>query len=93
MLKLSDAISELLETQIQPKQKKFSRLIESWDELLPPELVDHCRPVEIAAGRLKVMVDSPLYKYQLQIHCRSLIKQIRQACPRAQIRQIKIVLG
>jgi len=92
-VRLSDVVREVLQTQVSPRQARFGSVVESWQQLVPVEFACHCRLVELTAGTLKVMVDSPSYMYEMQL-CRSaLLSELQRECPRARIRKIAIAVG
>lgn len=92
-VRLGDVAKELLENQISPKQARFGSIPEVWRQLLPDELRRHCKITDISGGQLKVSVDLPAYKYELQLCSSELLSELQQQCPRAHIKKIKFVVG
>lgn len=92
-VRLSDAVSRLMENCISPQQARFSAVAELWSQLLPAGLRRHCKIADISAGQLKVLVDLPPYMHELRLCSSELLKELQQQCPRAQIKKIKLVLG
>lgn len=92
-VRLGDMIRELMDHRISPQQVKFESIVQLWSELLPDELRQHCRITDISAGRLKVLVDSPSYMYDLQLHSSEILTQLRRCCPQGRIKTIKIALA
>jgi predicted nucleic acid-binding Zn ribbon protein len=90
---LGDVLSELVENQVSPKQTRFGLITGAWGQMLPTELYQHCRIVDISSGRLKVLVDSPSYMYELQLLSCELLKELARRCPRARIKEIKFAVG
>jgi len=93
---LADALVKMMEprhTGISQRYEAASRLGEAWAQLLPPEMVRHCRVVDLSAGQLTVEVDSPSYMYELRISSQQLVEHLRQECPEAKLRAIKITLA
>ncbi|MFZ0035609.1 MAG: DUF721 domain-containing protein [Sedimentisphaerales bacterium] len=90
---LGDLLNELMENQISPRQARFGLIEEAWGQLLPTELCQHCRVVDISGGRLKVLADSPSYMYQLQLCSSELLKELARCYPRARIKEIRIAIG
>jgi len=90
--KISDAINQLMEKQISPAQSRFGPLVEEWNRIIPREMQQHCNLADISGGQLKVSVDSPAYRYELQICSPSILEKLQENCPRAKIRKIKFVL-
>jgi predicted nucleic acid-binding Zn ribbon protein len=91
--RLGDITKELLENRISPKQAKFGSIQEIWNQLLPVELRRHCKINGISGGQLKVLVDLPAYKYELQLCSSELLSELQEQCPRAHIKKIKFVVG
>jgi predicted nucleic acid-binding Zn ribbon protein len=86
---LGDVLSELVEKRISPRQARFGLIAEAWGQLLPDELYQHCRIIDISGGRLQVSVDSPSYMHELQLLSCELLEELSRDCPRAQVREIK----
>lgn len=91
--RLGDITKELMENRISPQQAKFGSIPEIWNQLLPEELRRHCNIDGISGGRLKVLVDLPAYKYELQLCSSELLSELQQQCPRAHIKKIQFVVG
>jgi hypothetical protein len=91
--RLSDTLSELVEGKVAPRQARFESVVRLWGELLPAELAKHCRIVDISAGQLKVLVDSPSYMYELQLCSSAVLKELQQQCPQARLQKIKLAVG
>lgn len=90
-VRLGETLAELMNNQIMPRQEAIGMAVELWEQLLPAELRRHCEIVDIAAGRLKVRVDSPSYLQELRLCSPELLGQFQEYCPRAQIKAIKLV--
>jgi len=90
---LGDVLSGLIENQVSPQQARFGLITEAWSQLLPTELCQHCRIIDISGGRLKVLADSPSYMYELQLLSCELLKELARRCPRARIKEIKFTVG
>jgi hypothetical protein len=70
-----------------------NRITEVWAQLLPPELAQHCRVVDLSGGLLTVEADSPSYLYELRISSHQLVEYLRRDCPAAKVRAIKVTLA
>ena len=93
---LAEALAEVMEprrTGITQRYEAASRLSEVWAQLLPEEMARRCRIVDLAAGLLTVVVDSPSYMYELRISSNQLVEHLRRECPEAKLRAMKIVLA
>jgi predicted nucleic acid-binding Zn ribbon protein len=91
--RLGEAIEQLVAERISPLQAKFGPVAQVWQQLLPNELSRHCEIVGISGGRLKVRVDSPSYRYELQLCSADLLAELQEQCPRARLTDIKFTLG
>ena len=92
-VKLGAAIEQFLTEQVSPKQARFGAVADLWSRLLPEELCQHCEIVDVSSGQLKVRVDSPAYKYELQLCSSELLKELQQQCPKARLTEIKFVFA
>ena len=92
-VRLGDAVQQFLAEQVSPRQARFGAVAELWSQLLPAELCRHCEIVDISGGQLKVRVDSPAYKYELQLCSSELLEELQQQCPRARLTKIKFVVA
>ena len=93
---LADALVNIMEarhTGIVQRYEAASRIAETWAQLLPVELAQHCRVVDLSAGCLTVEADSPSYLYELRISSHQLVECLRCDCPAAKVRAIKVVLS
>ena len=91
--RLSETVSELMDNRISPTQTRFRSIAQLWEQLLPVELARHCRLDGISGGQLKVIVDSPVYMYELRLCSRRLLEELQRRCPQARIKDIKAVVG
>lgn len=92
-LPLGDIVKQFMENQVSPQQAKFGTIMEVWRGLLPAELRRHCKIADISGGRLKVLVDSPSYMYELQLCNSELLEELQRQCPGARIEKIKFTVG
>ena len=92
-VRLGEVTRELMENRISPQQARFGSIPEIWNQLLPDELRRHCKIAGIFGGQLKVLVDLPAYKYELQLCSSELLSELQQQCPRAHIKKIQLVVG
>ena len=90
---LGDVLSELVKKRISPQQARFGLIADAWSQLLPTELYEHCRIVDVSGDRLKVSVDSSSYMYELQLLSGELLGELAHWCPRARIKEIKFTVG
>ena len=91
--KVGDLAQTFMTKWIRPRQVRYGVVAELWSQLLPDELCRHCEIVDISRGQLKVRVDSPAYKYELQLCSSELLKELQQQCPKARLTEIKFAFG
>ncbi|MHC4387939.1 MAG: DciA family protein [Planctomycetota bacterium] len=92
-VRLGDAIRQVVEERICPRQTRFAAVSEVWSQLLPSELGRHCRIADISGGQLKVAADSPSHVYELRLCSSQILEELARQCPRAQIKNIAITIG
>ncbi len=90
---LGQVAQQLLDKRISPQQARFRQIAEAWSRLLPAELCGHCEIVDISGGQLNVQVDSPSYKYELQLCSSELLEELQRQCPRVRLTKIKLVVA
>ncbi len=64
-----------------------------WEKILPQELAQHCRIIDFSQGLLTVEAASPSFLYELRISNQQLVTALRQGCPSARVRAIKVTLA
>ena len=75
------------------RHRRQSRLIDLWEELLPPGLAGHCKLVSLLRGVLKIEVESGPYMFEMQNICQELLENIQRNCPAARVDSIKLIAG
>lgn len=90
---LSKVLEELVDKRFSKRQDKFGKITEVWSEILPSQLEKHCRIASVENGILKVKVDSPVYANELKWAADELVRQLKEKCPKARIREIKCTPG
>ena len=91
--KVGDVARTFVTKWVSPRQARFSAVVEVWSQLIPAELCKHCEIVDVDGGKLKFRVDSPSYKYELQLCSSELLKELQQQCPRVRLTEIKFVVA
>jgi len=91
--KVGDVVQTFVTKWVSPRQARFSAVVEVWSRLIPAELCKHCEIVDVSGGQLKVRVDSPSYKYELQLCSSELLKELQQQCPKVRLTEIKFVIA
>ena len=93
VVRLGDTLTELMNNQISPMQARFALLADIFSQLLPVELARHCTLSDVSGGQVKVLVDSPVYLYELKLCGCELLEELQRLCPRVKIKKIKFVVG
>ena len=91
--KLGDILHEIVNNRISPRQERFEKVTNCFRQLLPEELASHCRIMDIAGGQLKIGIDIPSYRYEMQLCSRDILRDLQRRCPSAHIKKIKLVAG
>ncbi len=91
--KVGDVVQKFVTQWVSPRQARFGAVVEVWSQLIPAELCKHCEIVDVSGGQLKIRVDSPSYKYELQLCSSELLKELQQQCPRVRLTEIKFVIA
>ena len=92
-VRLGDVVQQFVTRWVSPRQERFGAVAELWSQLLPAELCRHCEIVDISGGQLEVQVDSPAYKYELQLCSSELLEELQRRCPKARLTKIKFVVS
>lgn len=92
-IRLDQAVQQLVQEQVLPRQSRFSRVMEVWQRLLPEQLAAHCEIANITAGQLDVQVDSPSYLYELQLCSSELLDELQRQCPKVRLTKIKFSMA
>ena len=90
---LGEMLGEIMEKQISPKQGVYDIISQAWEQLLPEQLRQYCRIVDINAGRVKVLVDSPSYLHEFRLCSYQLLEEMQKLCPKAIVKKIEFSLG
>jgi hypothetical protein len=92
-VRLDQAVRELIDEQISPRQARFSQVAEAWSQLLPAQLCRHCEIINVAGGQLDVQVDSPSYLYELQLCSSELLRELQRQCPKVRLTKIRFLVA
>ncbi len=87
--RIGQAVQQFLGEQVSPKQSVYAEVIDVWSEILPAELAEHCRITDITAGQITVAVDSPSYRYELNLCSAELLKELQMQCPGLRLKKIR----
>jgi hypothetical protein len=92
---IGEALAKFMEPGPAGLTKRYetgSQIQTLWTQLLPEVLSQHCRIIDLSGGMLTVEADSPSFLYEMRISSQQLVKFLRQGCPSAKIREIKVKL-
>ncbi|MCK4887783.1 MAG: DUF721 domain-containing protein [Planctomycetes bacterium] len=90
---LGEMLGKIMEKQISPKQGVYDIISQAWEQLLPEQLRQHCKIVDINAGRIKVLVDSPSYLHEFRLCSCQLLEELQKLCPKARVKKINFSLS
>lgn len=91
--KLGVTLQEVVASRISPAHSKFTAVSKVLECSLPGKVWRHCRITGISRGKLSVAVDSPSYRYELQLLSAEVVNELQRQCPQAGIREIVIIFG
>jgi predicted nucleic acid-binding Zn ribbon protein len=92
---ISEALAKFMEPGPSGLTKRYetgSQISALWTQLLPEVMAQHCRIIDLSQGTLTVEADSPSFLYEMRISSQQLVNFLRQGCPSAKIREIKVIL-
>jgi predicted nucleic acid-binding Zn ribbon protein len=73
------------------RHRRQGRVVALWEEMLPHELLKHCRLVSLLRGVLKVEVEAGPYMFEMQSIRQVMLEKLQQNCPGAGVDNIKLV--
>jgi hypothetical protein len=86
-------ITKQFKQEIERPYKQVSAIVDTWAQLVPAELAEHCRLQSLRRSVLRVAVDSSEHLYQLDRLLRQgLADQITRQHPAAGVRRIQLYL-
>ena len=92
--RFGEEIVRSFKQDVQRKQQKFGRIGESWGQLVPNRLIDHCELSSLARGTLTVLVDNSSHLYELkQLLLAGLSDQLLLASAGTGLRKINLKPG
>ena len=91
---LGEQMIDFFKQSVVRRQTKLAAIAQSWVQLVPPMLSDHCALDGYTRGSLTVMVDSASHLYELrQLLLAGLQDQLLMACKGAGLRKITLRPG
>ncbi len=79
---------------VEKRNAKFSKIANSWTQLIPETLAEHCALESFSRGTLVVLVDSASHLYELkQLLLAGLQQQLLLVCANAGLRKINLRAG
>jgi hypothetical protein len=91
---LGEQMIDFFKQSVVRRQTKLAAIAQSWLELVPPMLCDHCALDGYTRGALTVMVDSASHLYELrQLLLAGLQDQLFLACKNTGLRKITLRPG
>jgi predicted nucleic acid-binding Zn ribbon protein len=71
--------------------KKNMDVLSVFNQIAGDEMAEHCRPDSIGAGVLRIKVKPGPYMFHMRNRTDEILKQLQEACPSANIREIRLV--
>lgn len=91
---LGQEMIDFFKRSVAKRQTKLEKLAESWGQLVPQFLSEHCALESLTRGTLTVMVDSSSHLYELkQVLLAGIEQQLLLACKSAGLRKIVLRPG
>jgi hypothetical protein len=91
---LGAEIVTFFKQSVEKRQKKFGKIADAWDTLVPELLREHCCLDSLSRGTLGVIVDSSSHLYDLkQLLLAGLEKQLVLACRAAGLKKVMLKAG
>ncbi len=90
---LGDVLAGLMSEGYAKRHGDFESLMQAWCSVVPAEVAEHCRIVELSAGRLKVAVDSPAHLQQLRLSGAALKQELAGLLPKGALKDIIFLIG
>jgi hypothetical protein len=91
---LGEEMVDFFKQTVQQRQTKLAKIAQSWVQLVPETLNDHCALHGLSRGTLTVLVDSAAYLYELkQLLLAGLENQLLLACASTGLRRIALKPG
>ena len=81
---LGGLISDYVGARVCCRQELTTAIADICRQLLPPELAEHCAITDVSMGRVEILVDSPVYLYEIRLRRGELLDEFRKCS-----RQIK----
>jgi len=91
--RLDMVVERYIQRRVLPLENKYASIADVFGELVGAEIHSHCKLSGVFGGQLKVLVDSPVYLYQMRLCSPALLEQFTQLCPKARIKNIRFVIG
>ena len=90
---LGDVLGQVMNERFSVRHEQAMQLQGAWDEVMPQELLAHCRIESFSAGRLTVAVDGPGYMHELRLCKKELCNEMNARLSDVRIRDIKLAVG
>ncbi len=91
---LGEQVVGFFKSDVEKRHKRFGKIAEVWQQLVPQLLQEHCCLESFAIGSLTVLVDSSSHLYELkQLLLAGLEQQLLLACRASKLRKIILRAG
>ena len=92
--KLGADVVQFFKQSVDKRQRKFGKIAQCWEKLVPEKLAEHCALESLHRGSLTVIVDNSSHLYEMkQMLLEGLERQLILACQSAGLRKIILKPG
>jgi hypothetical protein len=87
-------VVQFFKQSVDKRQRKFGKIAQCWEKLVPQNLAEHCALESLHRGQLTVIVDSSSHLYEMkQMLLEGLEKQLILSCQAAGLRKVLLKPG
>lgn len=90
---LGDVIGNFISERLTDRHESSLQLQQAWDELLEPQLAEHCSIDGFSGGVLRVKVSAPGYMYEMRLRKNHLRSEINKKINCGRVKEIKLFIG
>ncbi|MFM1796948.1 MAG: hypothetical protein RL733_729 [Actinomycetota bacterium] len=89
--KISNILSELIETRDWQKGIAEGNLFTDWRDIVGAEIADHSSPITLYEGKLTIQTSSTAWSTQLRLMNDQILRKIQQSAPGAVVEELNII--
>ena len=73
------------------QESSMAKLLNSWAQIVGPEIADHCVPAGFEEGTLRLTAESTAWATQLRLMQAILLEKVTEAHPDLEIKSLKLL--